>query len=44
MGKHFNNLTSAGQVEIMHTILDKEEIHLHTSIKAMYKQINIIFQ
>lgn len=44
MGKYFNNLLFAGQVKIMHIILDEEETHLHTLIKSIYKQINTIFQ
>ena len=37
MSKYFNNLTTSNQIKMMYAILDKEEIHLHTLIKAMYK-------
>lgn len=44
ISNYFSNLPPAGQVEIMHVILDEEKIRLHTLIKSNYKRINTVSQ
>lgn len=44
INNHFDNLPPAGQVKIMHAILNKEETCLHTLIKSTYECINTISQ
>ena len=44
MGEKFNNLPPAGQVQMMHAILDKEKIRLHAMIRATLKRIDSISQ
>lgn len=41
---HFSNLPPAGQVEMMHAILDEEETRLHTLIKSSYERIDTVSQ
>ena len=44
MGKQFNNLPLAGQVQMMHAILDEEETRLHAMIIATLERIDTILQ
>lgn len=44
MSKQFNNLSSTGQVQMIHTILDEEEIHLHAMIRTTLERIDSILQ
>lgn len=44
IGEQFNNLLLAGQVQMMHAILDKKETHLYTMIRATLEQIDSILQ
>ncbi len=42
MDEQFNNLPPAGQVQIMHTILNEEETRLHAMIRATLEWIDTI--
>ena len=44
MGEQFNNLPPAGQVQMMHAILDEEETRLHAMIRATLERIDTISQ
>lgn len=44
IGEQFNNLPSTGQVQMVHAILNEEEIHLYAMIRTILEQINIILQ
>ncbi len=44
ISNHFSNLPPAGQVEMMHAILDEEETCLHTLIKSSYERIDTVSQ
>lgn len=44
MGEQFNNLPPAGQVQMMHAILDEEETCLHAMIRATLERIDSISQ
>lgn len=42
MGKQFNNLPPAKQVQMMHAILNEEITRLHAMIKVTLEQIDTI--
>lgn len=44
MGEQFINLPLAGQVQMMHAILDEEETRLHATIRATLERIETISQ
>ncbi len=44
MSEQFNNLSPAGQVQVMYAILNEEETRLHAMIRAMLERIDTISQ
>lgn len=44
ISNHYGNLLSIDQFEMMNTILNEEETHLHILIKSRYKHIDTVSQ